>query len=99
MPGPGQWRGCEDVNSSSIGIELDNLGERPLSGTANGGLGEALLGEIMARWSIPPENIIGHCDMSPGRKIDPGVRFDWQRLGASGPVDLARAECGGARTR
>jgi len=81
--GAGQWRGCDDVNSRSIGIELDNLGERPFPEPQMAAL-EDLLGAIMARWAIPPENIIGHSDMSPGRKIDPGARFDWQRLAARG---------------
>ena len=81
--GAGQWRGCDDVNSRSIGIELDNLGERPFPEPQMAAL-EDVLGGIMARWAIPPENIIGHSDMSPGRKIDPGSRFDWQRLARQG---------------
>jgi N-acetylmuramoyl-L-alanine amidase len=71
------------VNSRSIGIELDNLGERPFPEPQMTAL-ENLLGDIIVRWAIPPENIIGHSDMSPGRKVDPGARFDWQRLARRG---------------
>ena len=41
---------------------------------------ERLLPQIMQRWAIPAEGVIGHSDMAPGRKSDPGPRFDWQRL-------------------
>ncbi|MDO5643406.1 MAG: N-acetylmuramoyl-L-alanine amidase, partial [Paracoccus sp. (in: a-proteobacteria)] len=43
-----------------------------------------LIGAIMARWQIPPAGVIGHSDMAPGRKIDPGPRFDWARLAGQG---------------
>ncbi|MEP2715462.1 N-acetylmuramoyl-L-alanine amidase [Pseudophaeobacter sp.] len=85
--GAGSWCGQEDINSRSIGIELDNAGNHPFSEPQMAVL-EELLGQIMARWAIPPEAIIGHSDMAPGRKIDPGSRFDWQRLANLG---LARA--------
>ncbi|KEP70255.1 N-acetylmuramoyl-L-alanine amidase [Thioclava dalianensis] len=77
--GAGQWRGCGDVNSRSIGIELDNLGDRPFPEAQMAAL-ETLLRAIMERWTIAPQSVIGHSDMAPGRKIDPGPRFDWQRL-------------------
>ena len=77
--GAGSWRGRGDVNSRSIGIELDNRGDHPFSGPQMAAL-EELLGAIMERWSILPSGIIGHSDMAPGRKIDPGPRFDWRRL-------------------
>ncbi len=81
--GAGQWRGLEDLNSRSIGIELDNRGMHPFSEPQMRCL-EGLLGQIMRRWSIPAENIIGHSCMAPGRKHDPGPRFDWQRLARQG---------------
>ncbi len=43
-----------------------------------------LLHGIRARWDIRPERVIGHSDMAPGRKIDPGARFDWRRLALEG---------------
>ncbi|MCW1934050.1 N-acetylmuramoyl-L-alanine amidase [Pararhodobacter zhoushanensis] len=77
--GAGAWQGREDVNSRSIGIELDNDGQTPFSAPLMARL-EALLPGILARWSIPPSGVIAHSDMAPARKIDPGPRFDWQRL-------------------
>lgn len=81
--GAGSWQGQGDVNSRSIGIELANPGDRPFPEPQMAAL-ELLLGRIMARWSIGPEGVIGHSDMAPGRKIDPGPRFDWQRLALQG---------------
>lgn len=81
--GAGEWAGRGDVNSRSIGIELDNGGDHPFSAPQMDRL-EDLLGGIMARWSIPPKGVIGHSCMAPGRKIDPGPRFDWARLAALG---------------
>lgn len=77
--GRGAWQGCEDVNSASVGIELANTGAEPFPEPQMAVL-EALLRGIMARWDIPPEGVIGHEDSAPGRKIDPGSRFDWRRL-------------------
>ena len=45
---------------------------------------ESLLPDVLSRWSIGPIGVIGHSDMAPGRKIDPGRRFDWQRLARQG---------------
>lgn len=81
--GEGRWGGVSDVNSRSIGIELYNRGDHPFAGPQMAAL-EELLGEIMARWSIRPERVIGHSDMAPGRKDDPGPRFDWRRLAQHG---------------
>lgn len=86
--GTGEWRGQDDINSRSIGIELDNTGIEPFSERQMAAL-EALLADICSRWSIDPCDIIGHSDMAPGRKIDPGPRFDWSRLarqGLAGPT-------------
>lgn len=81
--GVGSWQGRDDVNSRSIGIELANPGDRPFPEPQMAAL-ETLLGAIMARWGIGPEAVIGHSDMAPDRKIDPGPRFDWRRLARGG---------------
>lgn len=81
--GAGSWGGVTDVNSRSIGIELANTGLAPFAAAQMDAL-EKLLAEIMPRWDIPAERIIGHSDMAPGRKIDPGPRFDWCRLARAG---------------
>ncbi|WP_283095199.1 N-acetylmuramoyl-L-alanine amidase [Gymnodinialimonas ceratoperidinii] len=82
--GAGAWRGAGDVNSRSIGIELDNDGFSPFSEPLMAALERLLAQGILPRWEIPPEGVIGHSDMAPGRKIDPGRRFDWKRLARQG---------------
>jgi N-acetylmuramoyl-L-alanine amidase len=77
--GAGEWAGVTDVNSRSIGIELANPGDVPFAHRQIAAL-EAVLRAVMARWSIPPHRVIGHSDMAPLRKSDPGPRFDWHRL-------------------
>ncbi|MEP1610923.1 MAG: N-acetylmuramoyl-L-alanine amidase [Roseobacter sp.] len=92
--GAGAWRGAGDVNSRSIGIELDNTGKHPFPEPQMVAL-EALLHDIRRRWRVAAEDIIGHSDMAPGRKIDPGARFDWARLarqGLAGPTEPG-ADC------
>ena len=81
--GKSSWQGEVDINSASIGIEIANPGNRPFAAAQMDTL-ELLLARIMARWSIGPEAVIGHSDMAPGRKIDPGPRFDWARLARHG---------------
>jgi N-acetylmuramoyl-L-alanine amidase len=81
--GAGGWGDIQDVNSRSIGIELANPGNCPFAMAQMDALVDLLHG-IVARWHIKPERIIGHSDMAPGRKIDPGRRFDWRRLWLEG---------------
>ncbi|SFC47971.1 N-acetylmuramoyl-L-alanine amidase [Tropicimonas isoalkanivorans] len=81
--GAGSWGGRDDVNSHSIGIELDNRGAEPFSERLMTAL-ERILPGILARWDIPPCRVIAHSDMAPGRKSDPGPRFDWRRLALCG---------------
>lgn len=81
--GAGSWGEIEDVNSYSIGIELQNTGFEPFGALQMDAL-ERLLRQIMGRWGIGPESVIGHEDTAPGRKIDPGPRFDWARLNRQG---------------
>jgi N-acetylmuramoyl-L-alanine amidase len=81
--GESYWGGQQDLNSSSIGIELDNDGREPFAGPMIESL-LALLGDIKDRFSIPTANFIGHGDIAPGRKVDPSALFPWQRLAAAG---------------
>ncbi len=86
--GAGQWGRVGDVNSHSIGIELANAG--PISSfppfpEPQMTVLERLLGDILRRRRlIPPERVIGHSDMAPDRKADPGPKFDWRRLALGG---------------
>lgn len=81
------WAGERDVNSRSIGIELANPGHgpdyRPFPDAQMAALEELARG-ILARHPIPPHRVLGHSDVAPGRKRDPGELFDWRRLAASG---------------
>jgi len=81
--GSGCWGGCEDVNSRSIGIELDNDGSAPFAEPMMARL-EALLVDLLTAYDLPPERVIGHSDLAPERKTDPGRRFDWARLARHG---------------
>ena len=81
--GLGAWGSITEVNSRSIGIEIANTGAEPFPEPQMAAL-ETLLAGILKRWRIPPERVIGHSDMTPGRKIDPGPRFDWARLARRG---------------
>lgn len=91
--GIGQWGGDGDVNSRSIGIELSNDGASPFAAAQMDAL-EALLRGIVARFGIAPEGVIGHSCSAPGRKIDPGGRFDWRRLARSGLAIWSEPERG-----
>lgn len=81
------WGDVRDVNSRSIGIELVNPGHfagyPPFPEPQMSAL-SALLGGVIERWSIPPERVLGHGCIAPGRKIDPGEKFDWRRLARQG---------------
>ncbi|MFK5997734.1 MAG: N-acetylmuramoyl-L-alanine amidase [Rhodobacterales bacterium] len=77
--GAGAWGDVTDVNSHSIGIELANTGSTPFAAAQMDAL-EALLADIQGRRAIPAARVIGHSDMAPARKFDPGPRFDWRRL-------------------
>lgn len=81
--GAGAWGRATDVNSRSIGVELASPGDRPHAAAQMDALG-ALLSEVRRRWATPPERVIGHACMAPGRKHDPGARFDWRRLALEG---------------
>ncbi|MDD9877796.1 MAG: N-acetylmuramoyl-L-alanine amidase [Magnetovibrio sp.] len=85
--GVAAWRGETDVNGRSIGVELVNPGHE--FGYRN--FPEAqmaafrdLAKEILARHPIPAGNVVGHADVAPARKMDPGELFDWRGLAADG---------------
>jgi N-acetylmuramoyl-L-alanine amidase len=81
--GTSRWGSDEDVNSASIGIELDNNGHEPYPPVQIDAL-LALLGDLKARHDIPPENFLAHGDVAPGRKVDPGALFPWKLLAQRG---------------
>lgn len=81
--GGGRWGTITDVNSASIGIEIDNDGEEEFSEAQIASL-LVLLTDLTGRLKIPPSQVIGHEDMAPVRKVDPGPRFPWARLAAAG---------------
>lgn len=85
--GAGSWFGRHDVNSFSVGIEIVNAGHdygSPDFAPAQIASVIALSRDICARWAIPPERVLAHSDIAPGRKIDPGERFPWKRLADAG---------------
>ena len=81
------WRGNTDINARSIGIELVNpgheFGYRDFSGPQMTSL-KTLALDVVSRHAIPAANVVGHSDIAPRRKLDPGERFDWAGLAADG---------------
>jgi N-acetylmuramoyl-L-alanine amidase len=77
--GQSYWGGLTDLNSASIGIELDNTGDEAYAEAQIVRL-IALLKDIQARYRIPSGNVLGHGDIAPRRKVDPGRYFPWERL-------------------
>ena len=85
--GLGVWAGEADVNSASVGIEIVNGGHcfgLPEFPRAQIDAVIELSEAVMARWSIHPSGVIGHSDLAPERKLDPGERFPWPRLAEHG---------------
>jgi N-acetylmuramoyl-L-alanine amidase len=81
------WAGETDINSASIGIEIQNPGHDlgyPEFSTPQMAAVTALSRDVIARNAIPPTRVLAHSDVSPGRKIDPGEKFDWRGLHAKG---------------
>lgn len=81
--GNGSWGRNTDINSSSIGIELDNNGFEPFSDIQINSL-LALLTKLKKDYNIPAQNIIGHADIAPSRKRDPSALFPWKLLSLNG---------------
>jgi N-acetylmuramoyl-L-alanine amidase len=81
--GLGKWGNVTDMNSCSIGIELDNNGAEPFPDAQIASL-ISLLGQLKSKYNIPAANFIGHADYAPTRKEDPSVLFPWKRLAQNG---------------
>lgn len=81
--GNGSWGKITDINSASIGIELDNNGFEPFSEAQITSL-MALLSKLKKEYNIPIQNIIGHSDIAPSRKVDPSTLFPWKVLADNG---------------
>ena len=94
------WQGEHDLNFVSIGIEIVNPGHewgyRPFPEPQMAAV-EHLCRDLSARYRIPPPRVVGHSDIAPDRKADPGELFDWPRLARAGigiwpspPAELGR---------
>ena len=81
--GESKWGANTDINSSSLGIELDNNGREPFASAQITAL-LALLADIQERYRIPGANILGHADVAPRRKTDPSRYFPWKTLAEHG---------------
>lgn len=93
--GKSYWRGDNDINSSSIGIEIVNSGheyDREDFPQIQIEKLIELLRDIKNRWGIQDHNILGHSDIAVGRKIDPGEHFPWESLEAEG-IGLLPKSC------
>jgi N-acetylmuramoyl-L-alanine amidase len=81
--GVAKWGNNTDINSSSIGIEIDNNGFEPFTNQQITSL-LTLLSSLKKAYAIPTANFIGHADIAPTRKNDPNVTFPWKQLADSG---------------
>lgn len=81
------WRGETDINAVSVGLEIVNpgheFGYRPFPAAQIASV-IALVADVRSRWTIPDVNLLGHSDVAPHRKTDPGELFPWKALAESG---------------
>ena len=86
--GVSHWQGTSDINSRSIGIEISHPGPKqqicPDYSDEQMEQVIALSADICGRYNIPPANVVGHSDIAPHRKQDPGERFDWRAMAQAG---------------
>jgi N-acetylmuramoyl-L-alanine amidase len=85
--GVSSWHGEEDINSTSIGIEIQNLGHTlgyPDFPLVQMEAVASLCRDLVKRYGIAPRRVLAHSDVAPGRKVDPGEKFDWGFLHARG---------------
>ena len=78
--GQSAWAGRTACNDFSIGVELEGTDDTPYSDAQYPALAELLAALLAAYPSLTPQAIVGHSDVSPGRKTDPGASFEWPRL-------------------
>lgn len=81
--GISRWGNLTDINSASIGIEIDNTGFEPFTDQQIKSL-LILLGALKKNYLIPSANFIGHSDIAPVRKVDPNITFPWKTLADNG---------------
>ena len=81
--GVASWGNVSDINSVSLGIELDNNGSEPFTLMQINSLLK-VLAEVKKAYNIPATNFIGHSDIAPNRKVDPSKYFPWQLLATNG---------------
>ncbi len=81
--GKSYWRGYHDLNSRSLGIELENSGNEDYPEAQMKSL-ITLLQHLIESLALNPKNILGHSDIAPARKLDPGKWFNWQKLSVNG---------------
>lgn len=92
--GVSSWKGQTQLNAASIGIEIVNLGDKGAADApiwydypkAQMDVVVALVKDIVKRHQIRPDRIVGHSDIAPQRKVDPGPRFPWKRLADEGLI-------------
>jgi N-acetylmuramoyl-L-alanine amidase len=90
--GKSYWRGQENLNESSLGIELQSktLGQTAFSQKQIQSF-KNLTQKLMQKYNIPNENVVGHSDIAPTRKVDPGKMFPWREL-QIGPKDVEQGD-------
>ena len=89
--GASQYRGRSDCNDFSIGLELEGTDTVPYTDAQYSALAALAAALIGAYGSLAAEHIVGHSDVAPGRKSDPGEVFDWRRLRAAVAAHLSAA--------
>lgn len=93
--GESSWEGTTQLNAASIGIEIVNRGDR--DGTWQEYPPKqidaviALVRDLVRRYHVPPSHVVGHSDIAPLRKVDPGPRFPWKRLADAGLAEWPAA--------
>ncbi len=92
--GPSRWQGRKRCNDFSIGIELEGVDDLPYTPVQYERLAALLFALMDAYPALTPQRIVGHSDVAPGRKTDPGPAFEWRRLHAlleAGPPAVEQA--------